>query len=596
MHNRLHIFAQPEHAVLSLEVQAGLAQQEKPEQSQFQLLVRLFLERFFNNDMVAADDEGMTRLLQIACATGLPGFIVALYLWAPYHDLFSRARPYWAQVSDHYFFVVYSFVAMGIITVFEWDMFFPDLLDVFVLSSLPIRNRRLFLARIAAVCIFIVGFLFNSNFLAPLVLPAAIDPPNLGRFLAGHILAVAMSGIFAASLVLALQGVLLSVFGERFFRKVSLFLQGIFITVLLMLLFLLPLQSLAMQTLLHPRNALVLYFPPFWFLGIYQRLMEGPSALPIYTKLAQTGCWATLLTIAVAFLAYPFAYWRRTRQLMEGAGARDVRSWVAGPTNRILHTTVLRIPVRRAIYHFISQTLLRVQRYRIYLVLYAGVGLSLVTAAILRISVWHEHISVVLSPDGLRAAIPMVAFLAIAGLRTAFVSPGDQRGNWVFRTIQGKPGLEPLQATKIWVFVWGTFVTLGVVGLLHTIAPRDLKGWRATTSQVLVAIGLCLLLTDAFFLRVKIIPFTGVQAAVRTNLAIVVMKYFAFFPPVVLIVLSWEPWIASSAGHMVIAVLCITATHFGFQRLHQKIVSEHLSLVDLEEGEDEFPQRLGLRY
>jgi hypothetical protein len=29
---------------------------------------------------------------------------------------------------------------MGIITVFEWDMFFPDLLDIFVLTTLPIQS------------------------------------------------------------------------------------------------------------------------------------------------------------------------------------------------------------------------------------------------------------------------------------------------------------------------------------------------------------------------------------------------------------------------------------------------------------------------
>jgi hypothetical protein len=88
-------------------------------------------------------------------------------------------------VNHHFFFVLYSFVVMGIVTVFEWDLFFPDLLDVFVLTTLPVPNRRLFLARVAAIGLFIAGFLFNANFLAPLVLPAATDPPDLLRFLAG---------------------------------------------------------------------------------------------------------------------------------------------------------------------------------------------------------------------------------------------------------------------------------------------------------------------------------------------------------------------------------------------------------------------------
>ena len=146
----------------------------------------------------------------------------------------------------------------------------------------------------AAIAILICGFFFDANFLAPLVLPAATDPPDLPRFLAGHLLAVAGSGLFSAAFILALQGVLLSVLGERMFRRLSLLMQGLSITVLLMLLLLFPVLSGAVPVLLDPAVCYALCFPPFWFLGIYQRLLEGPSALPIYTQLAQTGCVALL--------------------------------------------------------------------------------------------------------------------------------------------------------------------------------------------------------------------------------------------------------------------------------------------------------------
>jgi hypothetical protein len=145
------------------------------------LLVRHFLERFFNHETASPDGDAKARLVLIAIATGIPGYIVALYLWPVYHPFRGwpldhpsdgGPPPYWLQVNHHFFFVLYSFVSMGIITVFEWDLFFPDLLDIFVLTTLPIRDRRLFLARVTAIAIFIVGFLFNANVLAPLVLPA----------------------------------------------------------------------------------------------------------------------------------------------------------------------------------------------------------------------------------------------------------------------------------------------------------------------------------------------------------------------------------------------------------------------------------------
>ena len=434
---RLFMMSEPE--ILSLNAQAALGAAREPERSQFSQLVRHFLERFFNHETASPGGDAKSRLILIACATGIPGFVVALYLWPVYHQMFGGHPSYWLTVNHHFFFVIYSFVALGMITVFEWDMFFPDLLDIFVLTTLPIPDRRLFRARVAAIAILIGGFLFDANFLAPLVLPAATDPTSLSRLLGGHLLAVFGSGLFSAAFILALQGVILSVFGERLFRRLSLLLQGLSITVLLMLLFLFPVLSGAVPAFLKSGSTYVLCFPPFWFLGIYQRILEGPAALPIFSKLAQIGCVALLITVSLAMLSYPIAYLRRVRRLIEGPGSLDTRAWVARPLDKLLHATLIRPPVRRAVFHFITQTVMRVQRYRIYLVLYGGVGLSFVIATILRLTVVHGQVRMGISPDGMRAAIGIVAFWTITGLRMAFVSPGNQQGSWVFRIVHGRP-------------------------------------------------------------------------------------------------------------------------------------------------------------
>jgi hypothetical protein len=594
--NGLHALHRKEPQVLSVHVLAGMGSPIRTEQSQWEILVRHFLDRFFNSEMTSSDDEGTTRLIQVACATGLPGFVVAMYLWPVYHDIFGLHRPYWAQVGDHYFFVVYSMVVMGIIVVFEWDLFFPDLLDIFVLSSLPIKSRTLFLARIATVCIFIGGFLLNANILSTFALPAAIDPPSASRFLAAHILAVAGSGTFAAATILAVQGTLLTVLGARSFRKISLVLQATCITVLLMVLFLIPVLSGALPVFMHSSNVYVLCFPPFWFLGIYERILEGSAALPMYSRLAQTGCAVTLSMAAVAILTYPLAYWRRTRALIEGSGVRDTRNVVARPINQVLHATLVRIPVRRAIFHFISQTVFRVQRYRIYLVMYAGLCLSLIAATVLRLEAWQGRMTLEVSSDGMRAAIPMAAFLTIAGLRMAFVSPGDPRGRWVFRIVKGRPGWEQLAAAKTWILTWAIVILATIVCVLRLAGPSEVHGWRVIAGQILVAVGSCVLLTDAFFLNVKIIPFTGERTAEKTNLAIVLLKYVAAFVPWVLVVGNLEPWIEASASHMVTAILAIGATHVAMQAMHRNVVSDHLSVPELDEDQHGLFQTLGLRY
>ena len=605
---RFLMMSEPE--ILPLNAQAALGAVVMPRRSQFSLLVRHFLERFFNHETASPDGDAKARLVLIAFAAGLPGFVVALYLWPIYHPVIAFRQdhpivqapvPYWLQVNHHLFFVLYSFVALGIVTVFEWDMFFPDLLDLFVLTTLPIRSSRLFLARVAAIAILIGGFLIDANILAVPVLPAAIDPPNLTRLLLGHVTAVIGSGLFAAGFILALQGVLLSVLGERMFRKLSLVMQGLLITCLLMLLFLFPVLSGAVPVFLQSGSVYAAWFPPFWFLGMYQRILEGPSALPIYSRLAQTGCVALLATIGLAAVAYPSAYLRRVRQLVLGSGTRDTRTWAARPMHKLLHATLVRPRVRRAVFHFISQTLLRVQRYRIYLVLYGGVGLSVVVATILRLTVVYGQVRMEVSADGIRAATAIVAFWTIAGLRMAFVSPGNQQGSWIFRIVHGRPpyflaAMEQLLGAKVWVLLWGAIVTFGALIAFRAVAPPELLTWPATLSQLLIAAAMCLLLTDVFFLNVKIVAFTGEPAREQSNLAITVLKYAAFVPAVAWIPLVIEPWIEAGISHLVIAVAATGAAHLLLRYRHRKIVQDHCNSFYLEDDEEEFPMKLGLRY
>ena len=312
----------PRDEVLSLEVLARSAPEEAEQPTQFRVLVRHFLDRFFTNELASAEGDAKTRLVQAACAIGIPGFVVALYLYTPYH-MPHQVRPYWAQVGDHYFYVLYSMVAMGVVTIFEWDLLFPDLLDVFVLSPLPMRNGRMLGARVTAIFILMGAALFDSSFLAPIVLPAAADPPHLLRFWAAHLLAVAASGIFGAAFFLALEGILLGVLGDRLFRRIALWLQGFFVLVLLTLLFLYPALAGALGAVLQSRSGLVFCVPSFWFLGIYERVLEGPAVLPVFVELARIGLVALALAIGLAVASYPLAWWRKTRGLVEGTAKRE---------------------------------------------------------------------------------------------------------------------------------------------------------------------------------------------------------------------------------------------------------------------------------
>src|SRR6266700_501452 len=109
---RFFMMSKPE--VLTLKAQAERGPEQEPERSQFSLLVRHFLERFFNHETASPDGDAKTRMVLIAFATALPAFIVALYLWPVYHPFIGNSShplvlkplPYWLQVNHHFFFVV----------------------------------------------------------------------------------------------------------------------------------------------------------------------------------------------------------------------------------------------------------------------------------------------------------------------------------------------------------------------------------------------------------------------------------------------------------------------------------------------------------
>jgi hypothetical protein len=587
--------------VLSLEVLARATPEKSRRAGQFRVLVRHFLERFFTSELASADGDARTRLVQAACALGIPGLVVALYLYPMYHLPRARygssywgVRSYWAQAGDHYFYVLYAFVAMGLLTIFEWDLFFPDLLDVYVLSSLPLRNLRAFGARVTAIFLLMGAALFDASFLAPLVLPAATDPPHLFRFLAAHLLAVAAAGIFGSAFFLALEGMLLGLAGDRLFRKVSLWLQGTCVTLLLSMLFLYPVFFGSMQTL-TTHSGWARAFPPFWFLGIYQEVLDGSSAPAVFGPMARIGCLATAAAAAIAAASYPLAWWRRTQGLIEGAAKRETRSRTVTWPSRMLHRLLTRMPGGRAMWQFIAQNLLRVPRYRMVLVMVGGAGAALVLATVLRAEVVGGRVHFVFSPEGLRATVPIAAFWAIAGLRSTFLAPADQRGRWLFRALLGKPVAPQSLAVERWVICAGLLLTVAAAAFCCLAGGPALRNSRAVADQMLVAVALTVLLTDVFFLNVQTIPFTGGRSQSSTNFALLLIPYLGFFPAVVLFTVAAEPWMEASALHLAIAAVLAIGAHLVSRRIRRNRIADFLQVTDLDEDGDTFPLTLGLR-
>ncbi len=567
------------HAVLSFNVQAGL-EQAVLAQSQFEVLVRHLFDRLLNNE--AFGEDATLRVAQLAYAIVLPGVLVALFLFPYYHGLppHPHVRSFWSQSCDHLFYVTYSLVIVGTAAVFQWDLLFPDTLDVFILSSLPITTARLLLARLSAFGMFLALVLLGTTGLSDLFFPAVADlKVGFWRHLAAHTAAVSLSGIFAALALIAAQGVLASLPGRRLYATLAPVLKVLAVLLLLTILSLFPLLAHFLPDLLGTRSVAVHWFPPFWFLGVYELLLHGSAAPPVFHALAHTGLLSILAVAVIALAAYPFAYSRRIRHQIEGIALRQGSASVALLFLRLLHLLVIRTPRSRAIFHFAAQTIARLQRLHLYLAMYAGLGLALVLSSLVVFQLDHDRLAMAVSPSGVRLVLPVLAFWTVAGLRTALRSPLGRAGSWVFRVIDCQPNFEDLRGAEIFVRTVAIVLTLLAAATLHLVSPPELRRPAVTLAQIVIAIGLSLVLTDLFFLTTRSIPFTATRPTSHRELPLTLVRYLVLFPAFVLTVADKEPWVEASLPHLLVTVLAFTAAHAALSAV-RKLVLQRPAPVD----------------
>ena len=86
----------------------------------------------------------------------------------------------------------------------------------------------------------------------------------------------------------------------------------------------------SLRLLISSGQSAAFYFPPFWFLGIYECLLTGHETLPVFTALARIGLLATAAMMVLAAVSYPLAYRARMRNVVEGSGARSPRVGLPG--------------------------------------------------------------------------------------------------------------------------------------------------------------------------------------------------------------------------------------------------------------------------
>jgi len=474
----------------------------------FLLLVRHFFGRFFDNDIVAQDSDMRTNVVQALGFVAVPGMFVAFSMLpaAPRFD-----RPFdqgWNVIISYYFFVLYSMVVMGFVMVFEWDALFPDRRDYIVITPLPLGARTIFFSKLGALILFLGLFLLDANSLG-LVLGSIITAGPGGLTMAVHVawaqaVACFAGGAFVAMSFAAAQGVLINCLTARAFRRISPWAQMAGMALLIVVFFLTPFMAIAIRPLFQQHSPLLRYFPPFWFLALFLDLLPGQPGGAMFHDLAALAPRAVAISAVAFAVTYFTGYWRHARRVMDGmesSGEAPGRLRLA--FDRFANRYLLPHPLERATFHFISNTMLRSARHRLFLATVGGIAVAVTMPTLAWLGLRPGSATFVFSPAGLLPAPLILTFLCVTGLRAAFNLPAELRANWLFQTAESEDSMRHIRAARKWI------VVMGLLPLSAVLLPVEIafRGWEGVV-HLAFALALALVLLNALLIWFRKIPFT----------------------------------------------------------------------------------------
>ena len=534
------------------------------------VLIRHFFGRFFDRESLSEQSEAESDVVQTLALLAVPGAFFAIVA----QPLTFRA---WGLVAIRYFFVSFSMIVMGFVMVVKWDALFPDRRDYQILTPLPLRPRTLFLTKVLALGLFLGLFLVDMNFFATLFWPGIEEGSGLLRIFGAHIAAVSAAGLFTALAAAAIHGALIAVLSGKLYRRASVCVQTLLMSLLVTMLFLSPMLAESAHSLIRQGSPVVSYIPAFWFTGLYE-LLRPATGDPALLRLGHLALQALGWAAALVVLTYLPGYRRHAGRTVEtsqpnAAGPGPVRRSI----DRLLDARLLRRPIERAVFHFISQTITRSARHRLFLATYGGLGVALVTAAL---------------PAGrfglLRAEL-MLSFMLVSGLRAAFNFPAELRGNWAFQLSEGPNVGEYLTATRKWI------VVCGVVPLFLLAAPFEFALFPAMTAAFHLAYGvtLSLLLTEILFFGFRKVPFTCAYFPGKVNLIGLSVIYVFGFTAYSDTMSGIASWLVRTPAAAVAFFVAAAAALWLLARLRERLTDRTVPL-DYEDQGDPVVRSLGI--
>jgi hypothetical protein len=512
----------------------------------FRELVRHFLMRFYDNDLLSPERDQLPGFAGLLGLLAAPGMIIPLWLQLK----FSRLGAYPIAVRDimslpeKFLFVTLGLTSVGLATVLQWDALFPDRRDYLVLCPLPLRLRTIFAAKVCSLAVLLGVATAAVTSLTPVLFPAVVmsDAPLavFARFSALHLATSLLACLFTFLAIVGVQGLFLNLLPHGLYRRVSAWLQMSCLFALLVQL-LAAVRAYLLLDYRQPENHWSVYAsPPLWFVGLYQYGMGWHQ--PVFRRLAGLALVAVGSAAVLAACTYTLAYKRHVKRCLEAAETETargpVRRWAADLVQRL----ATRRPFERAIFQFVTASAARSRKHRLYISAYAGLALAAafeIAVGILaaKPGAWLYR------PNRPFVLIPFVVlFVLLPGLRHTFNIPAELEANWIFRLA------EPRNQWRIAAGVRSATLVLGILPVYLGLLPLYVWLWGVPNALLHTAAGLgfALIAREILLFHFRKIPFTCSYAPRDGNKKIFWALYIFCYFSLVWTLTNLELWMLAA--------------------------------------------------
>ncbi|MES1262100.1 MAG: hypothetical protein ABUS49_10215, partial [Acidobacteriota bacterium] len=473
-------------------------------------LLRHFLARFFDSEMVADPDELRKALIGFFAAFASLGIVVLQTFSERYNALQSAVHStpavYRQELrADQLLFIGMAMGVTALLTVLHWQSLFPSLRDCLALAGLPIRAREIFAAKFGALLLIFGAFVVSANLPWAVLFASAAsghwqENPSALVNIAANFAATAGACVFVFFSLAGLQGLLLNALPARLFARVSLWAQG--------LIFIATVGAMPLAA----RQPAASWWPGTWFLHLWEAIVTGQA------REGRAALAAMAIPAAISFGAYLASYGQYRRVLLESPPGRGTARW-PGAGSWLLERWIPD-PREQAAFGFLWKSLARSSAHRLLLLAYAGLALGWITKGAL------DMPAPSLRDEGLYGMLVTVSPLALALLVTAalrylFSLPVALPANWIFRMLDRDGHASWLNAVERFV-VWCGIAPVFAASLPASVA---VLGWQRAGAVTLLSFLTALLWFELLFRKWRKLGFTCSYLPGNRPAAVTLVRY-----------------------------------------------------------------------